>query len=195
MNQEQINIENGAYLDGIRNGDDAVLEKLILEHRPDIIHYVQSRGGTAEEAKDIFSAGLEVLYTQVIEEDLELRRPLGAYLFSICKYQWLNFFRKKRKTTEVTESVEQTHTDRDAVPDVELERRLLHTYIRELLRRLSKDCQQIIYMRWNKESYSTIRDLLGHGSEGYTRKRKHDCQKRLIQLIREDPRIREIYGE
>lgn len=183
------------YLAGILKGDEAIIRHIYEELYPPVLKYIRSRGGSEEETEDVFATALEAIYLQVREGELELEKPFGAYLFAVCRYQWLKIYRKKRRQREVTESVLRVYTDRDAMPDHSLEARLLQSYIRAAFLKLGKDCRQIIRMRWAGESYEAIRKLMGYRSEGYTRKRKHICYQRLQKIVAEDPRIREIYGD
>ena len=89
--------------------------------------------------------------------------------------------------------MENVYTDDHPLPDEQLEKMMLKKVIHELFRKLAKDCQRIIRMRWDGESYETIRKTMKHKSEGYTRKRKHICHQHLLELIRQDKRVEELY--
>lgn len=195
MSAPRNKYDNETYLSGIRKGDEVILHDIYEEFYPGVLKYIRSRGGTEQEVEDIFATALEAIFIQAREGSLELDKPFSTYLFAVCKYQWLKIFRKKSRLGEVTESIEKVHIDREVVPDRQLEKKLLQSYIRAAFRKLSKDCRQIIRMRWAGESYEAIRQLMGYRSEGYARKRKHICYQRLQKLVAEDPKIRELYGD
>ncbi|MCO6488694.1 MAG: sigma-70 family RNA polymerase sigma factor [Phaeodactylibacter sp.] len=184
---------NEAYLEGILKEDRAVLRGLYDEFQPNIIRYIQNNGGTHEEAQDIFASAIVVVYRKVRAGRLVLTSPFSAYLFAICQNLWLKTYRKKSRMAGVTESTERVLADETPTPDEQLEKTMLHQVIRELFSRISDDCRQIIQMRWNGHDYAEIRELMGHKSEGYTRKRKHVCHERLTELVRNDARVKEYF--
>ncbi len=184
---------NETYLDGIKKGDRAVIHSIFTEFQPNIIKHLMSVGACREEAQDIFADAIEVIYRKVQADELVLTVPFSAYLLKICQYTWRKIFRKKSRTTEVTEKIERVSMDESDLPDEQIVKTQLHKRLREAVKKLTEDCQQIIRMRWDKRSYADIAAVLGHGSEGYSRRRKHICQERLIKLIKEDTFIQELY--
>ena len=193
MNATWGKYDNETYLQGIRAGDRTILRSIYDEFQPNIIKYIKSMGGTEEDGKDIFASALVIVYRNVKKRDFKLTSPFSAYLFSICKNILLKYHRSKKQIVEVTEEVERVYSDDNPLPDERLEKMMLHNVIQQLFRKLSKDCQKIIQMRWGGESYASIRKILKHNSEGYTRKRKHFCQQHLIKLIKNDGRVQELY--
>ena len=186
---------NDTFLRGIRTGDAAILQRIYDEYREGVVRYVLSQGGSREDAEDVFEVALVAIFEKLQEGELKLQAPFGAYLFRICRNQWLKIFRVKSRSSGVTEAVERVLTDEADGPDGLLEGQMLRIYFRELFDRLQEDCRRILRLRWDGQSYEAVRQALGHGSEAYTRRRKHVCQERLKQLISEDPRIREFFVE
>jgi len=195
MQFRQKKFDNATCLAGIKAGDSAVLEAIIAAFQPGVTAYVRSMGGSEADAEDIFATALEALYGKLQKEELILTDSFEAYLFTICKFQWLKLFRQKKRMRGVTNAQEQLPDDEASRPDRALERRLLHAYVRAAFQHLSADCRRIIQMRWDGHSYADICTALGYGSEGYARKRKHVCRERLIKLVKQDARIRELYGQ
>lgn len=185
--------DNAAYIKGLRQGDKAVLRSIYDEFQPNIIAYCSKMGASVEEAQDIFASALLVVFQKAKEGSLELKAPFSAYLFAVCKNLLLKSFRSKKRVSEVTDGMEGVYSDGNPLPDEQLEKAMLGKVIRELFGRLAGDCQRIIQMRWDGESYERIKEAMGHGSEGYTRKRKHFCHQHLLELIRKDGRVRELY--
>lgn len=185
--------DNATYLKGIQQENKEILRSIYDEFQPNIIKYALQMGTSEEEAKDIFAGALLVIFQKVKAGNLELTSPFSAYLFAICKNLLLKYFRSQKKTVQVTESEERVYRDDNPLPDEQLEKVMLHKAIQKLFRKLARDCQRIIQMRWDGESYEAIRKALGHKSEGYTRKRKHFCHQHLTELIKKDSRVRELY--
>ncbi|MCB9291983.1 MAG: sigma-70 family RNA polymerase sigma factor [Lewinellaceae bacterium] len=186
-------LDNATYLTGIREGDRDILRHIYDEFQPNIISFCLKKGVSEEEAQDVFAGALLAVFQQAKEESLELKVPFSAYLFAVCRNLLMKSFRSKKRFAEVTEGMERAYSDSNPLPDEQLERAMLGKVIRELFGKLADDCQRIIQMRWDGESYEQIKEAMGHGSEGYTRKRKHFCHKHLLELMKKDERVRDLY--
>lgn len=186
------NYDNDVYIKGIRQGDRLILRSIYDEFQPNILAYLSKNGVQEEDAKDIFASAMVVAFQKAKDGNLVLTSPFSAYLFSICKNLMLKTFRSKKRLAQVTDDVPGGYSDDAPLPDEHLEKVMLNRAIWEAIRKLAKDCQKIILMRWDGESYEKIKELLGHSSEGYTRKRKHVCYQHLLELLRNDGRIQEL---
>ena len=51
---------------------------------------------------------------------------------------------------------------------------------------LKEPCQQVLKLFFAKKTMEEIAEILGFGSTGYAKKRKYKCQKKLMELIKED---------
>jgi RNA polymerase sigma factor (sigma-70 family) len=187
------NLTNKAYLEGIKTENRDILRSIYDEFQGNIIKYICSNGGTVEEAKDVFSEAVVVVFRKVKAGELILDSPFSAYLLAICKNLWLKYYRQKKWSVRVTKNMERVFPDEDPLPDEQVEATIRNRIIREIFTQLTEDCQRIIQMRWDGQSYDAIREVLGHKSEGYSRKRKHICYERLEELIRKDERLKEFY--
>ncbi|MCI5083766.1 MAG: sigma-70 family RNA polymerase sigma factor [Saprospiraceae bacterium] len=187
-------LSNEDYLQGIRTGDSKVLNSIYQEFQPGILQYIIRQGGSEAEAKDIFANAIIVILRKVRGPGLELTSPFSAYLRAVCRNLWLKTFRTKKRTVGVTDEMERGFVDDSLTPDAHLEKTVLHQLIREVFIKLGEDCQKIIQMRWDGQSYAHIREEMGFGSEGYARKRKHVCYERLMGMVKDDPRIAEFFN-
>jgi len=77
-----------------------------------------------------------------------------------------------------------------ARPDV-LEKLVL---VGDQLAQLGGDCRKVLNLFFAGESMENIAQALGYASAGYAKKRKFQCKKQLIGLIREDRRYEELSG-
>ena len=80
----------------------------------------------------------------------------------------------------------------DAATEEQMEKTERYQLFRDKFQDLGADCRQIMTLFFEKRAMSDISKIMGHGSEGYTRKRKHQCQHQLIELIKGDPRFDEL---
>ncbi|MEB2774333.1 hypothetical protein SYJ56_03395 [Algoriphagus sp. D3-2-R+10] len=84
--------------------------QMYRESFPDLASFVSRRGGSLEDAQDIFQDSLIIYYEQLVT-GLEVRRD-GGYLFGIARHLWYRRFRdpfykmEKSSTEELEEVVE-----------------------------------------------------------------------------------------
>jgi len=57
---------------------------------------------------------------------------------------------------------------------------------------LGEDCQKILNLFFSGEKFKEIANKLDLASENSAKKKKHLCQKKLIQMIQKDQRFNEI---
>ena len=182
---------NEWYINGIQQKSPAVLKALSAHFFPMVQDYVTKNSGTKEDAKDLFNDAIITIYRKVQDGDLELTSKFSTYLFSICKNQWLNKLRRKKKISQVTIDDSTVYTDVRQF-DMHFETTERYKLMREKFKVLSKDCQQVLELSWNNDlSGQEIATKMGW-SHGYLRKRKHKCKEKLVQLVRRDRRFVEL---
>ena len=62
----------------------ALIQGLYLESFPDVAKYIASKGGTLDEAKEIFQEGIVRYYEHIVLKQNPLKSGDKAYLFGIC---------------------------------------------------------------------------------------------------------------
>ena len=90
--------------------------------------------------------------------------------------------KRKKEFNEVTLGVE-SELIVDKMTEEEIREMERYQLYRDKFEFLGADCKKLLLLFFEKKSMNTISKLMGHGSEGYTRKRKHNCQKKLIELV------------
>lgn len=68
---------------------------------PVVARYVSKRGGTFDEAKDIFQDALVIYYEKSVECSFGLKANEKAYLLGIAKHLWLKQHRDNSKLTPI----------------------------------------------------------------------------------------------
>ncbi|HEY4150405.1 MAG TPA: sigma factor, partial [Chitinophagaceae bacterium] len=80
----------------IRDGKSDRALTVLYKHFPMMRKLVLTRGGTAQDAEDIFQEALIILCRKAGKPGFILTAQLSTYLFSICRFLW-NDELKKRK--------------------------------------------------------------------------------------------------
>lgn len=175
---------------GLRKRDRKVLTKIYREFFPQIKKHVLSYGGSQEDAEDVFQDAMVVLYRKVDDAEFHLSSKLGTYLFAIGKRIWLHKISRSSKRPQT--GLEQAPGIQAEDLDAQMEKTEKYRLFREKLLLLGKDCQEVLQLFFVKTSMTDIAQKMGYASEGYAKKRKFQCKKKLTDLIKSDRRFQEI---
>ncbi|MCB1148348.1 MAG: sigma-70 family RNA polymerase sigma factor, partial [Leptospiraceae bacterium] len=157
---------------------------------PMILDLIQKNGGTAEDAADIFQEGMVVLYEKVNQGAVEWQSTLKTFLYAVCRNKWLMELRKKknRKTNILEDNVhlaDDTSIQKDIISQEKNE------LMRKHFKKLGDDCQKILKLFFEATSMKDIGNIMGF-SEGYAKKKKFNCQQKLISAVTNDPIFKEL---
>ena len=138
-----------------------------------------------DDAEDIFQESLYIIIKKIDSGDLKLTVKFSTYLYAVCK-NLLKYKLKKLITEQKYKTNEAENTviveDTAEIYKTNKRQELFDHYF--LL--LSPVCKNILKMSWSDYSQTEIADKLGNTIK-YIRKRKHECKKRLIELILKNP--------
>lgn len=180
------------YLYRITQGDKPAIEQLYNEHFPVIRGMVCNRGGVEEDAKDVFQDAVLVLYLKAKEPGFRLTSSVGTYFFSICKNIWYNTIARKGFSNEIS-----FDDDYSAIEDgYSLEEALLYLERGRIFwnafHQLGEDCRELLELFFRKEPMTDIARKMGFSSAVYARRRKLQCKRHLLILVKKDPAYREL---
>ncbi len=191
-NGSQPHLDN-RYIQGIIYHNHELLQEIYKKFLPRIINFIRSNGGSHHEALDIFQDGIMIIYKKATAEELEIKRSFYNYLYTICKNLWMREVEKKKGVTPLLVDTSSTNYNNETIiPDIDhqiREQELYKLYMKKFMA-LGKDCQQVLKSFFEGTDMKTIARKMGYASEGYAKKRKHLCQKKLIEAIRKDPDYR-----
>src|ERR1039457_6248008 len=69
----------------------------LYDHYPKVEKMIYRNGGTRDDAKDIYQEALIIFYNKATDVNFKLTSQLGTYLFSVCRFLWLDEIRKRGK--------------------------------------------------------------------------------------------------
>jgi len=182
--------EDKKFLNGLIKNDPLVLKEIYQSFFPGIAKHVKNNRGNREDAEDVFQDALIVVYRQIKKAPFELTSAFGTYLFGVAKRVWLKkrTRRNKKKERALKENVAEESTDFGGL----LEKTERYCFFREKFRLLGEDCKKLLELFFNKVSMADIAQKMGYASEGYAKKRKFQCKKKLITLVQSDARFEEF---
>ncbi|MEO1514331.1 MAG: sigma-70 family RNA polymerase sigma factor [Bacteroidota bacterium] len=158
------------------------------ELRSKVIHYVRTHGGNAADGQDMYQEGIIVLDRNIREGKFREETSLKGYLYSICRFLWMNQARKQAKTTLTSES-----TTFDGKSEFTPESAYFETERKKLLQlvlnRMEDRCRRILKMWQLSYSMSEIATEMGLANDTQARKAKYRCHQSLMKLIQAHPGI------
>ncbi len=157
---------------------------------PGINTIVVRDGGDSDEGTDLFQDALSILYQKASQGPFEINGSIEAYVFGICRKLWLMRIRRKGVERKyLKEHVASGITKESDDAHAELQKELIYeTHFQQL----GKQCQDILRLFYEKISFREITARLGLKSEGYAKKLKFQCKKKLMDEVRKDPMYSEL---
>lgn len=185
-------MEQPDYLTAILTGDRSGLRHLYEAQFPVIRGLIRDYGGSESDAKDIFQDAVLVVYQKARQPGFQLTSQFSTFFYGVCRNLWLNRRTKKSASAEVTLSEDAKYIAEESDPDQDM----LHVERGNLFwrafRLLGDDCRKLLELFFQKTPMDTIAAQMGYGSEGYARRRKHQCKDHLTELVKKDPAYREL---
>ncbi len=187
--------DENTNIEGIIAGDEAVIKAFYKKNLRYIRGYVLQNSGNEEDVEDVVQDALVVIYQKLTEGSLEFTSTLDTYFYGICKNIWRNRLRKQSKILlkeQVFEGIDEEEINIEDYLEQKEQQRLYHKYFVKL----SNTCKELLLLVFEGKPMKEIAGLTGY-SEGYTRKKKFECKKSLIEMIEKDPLYKElsVYSE
>lgn len=178
------------FLAIIRSGDPVGLRALYKEYLPRIARHIMNKGGSYDDAKDVFQDAIIVLYEKMQKPEFRLTSGFYTFLFGVCRNIWGNRLQKKSRT-EVTipeDAKYKSDTDTEALIYKAEENRLFW----DAFKKLGEDCQKLMRLFFEKTKMEDITSIMGYGSVSYAKKRKFVCKEKLVRFVKDDQRFEEL---
>lgn len=178
------------YIKGIIQHDSQILDIIYQNFAFRIQQHILKKGGTVEDAKDVFQDALMVIYHKTKKEDFELTSQFYTYLFGVCHFVWDRKSKKKANHTVTIPDNNRYKSDSNIEQDIIYRER--HKIFQDNFSKLGAFCQQILTLFYHQKNMQEIAEQLDLKNEHTARNRKYRCQKELESLIRNDRRFEEL---
>ncbi|MEM6318588.1 MAG: sigma-70 family RNA polymerase sigma factor [Bacteroidota bacterium] len=153
-----------------------------------IIQFVQRNSGNFQDGQDIFHEGIIVLDRNVRQGKFKMESSVNGYLFSICRFLWMNQIRKHSKTS-LTEDNSRLDEVEEGTPETQLFSDEQKNILRQLMSNLGERCQKILELWKLSYSMEEIAKELKFSSAAMARKNKYRCQKSLMDIVGQHPEL------
>ncbi len=183
-------MNNQDYIKGLLHHDKKTLNAIYVNYASRIERHIISKGGSSDDAKDVFQDALMVIYKKAQSTDFQLTSQFYTYLFGTCRFIWDRKRKKKSNNTVTIDNAERYTTDSDIEENI-IKREQFNIY-KQNFERLGDFCKQILQLFYTKTSMTEIAEKLGLKNDHTARNRKYRCQKELEKLIKADKRYLEL---
>jgi len=196
MTDAQRTKQEKEILDDIRSGEDKrmtiALQKLQTSFWVKMAHAaVSSRGGTVEEADDIFYDSIGDLVMNILENKFKENSRLSTYFYGICDKKMLSMLSKREKlvlTTDI-EHARHSETENEAEQNwVEKdEKKRRKALVDEVLELVGYPCNQIMIFDSMGFRNEVIAIRIGFKTADSVKSKLYNCRKKLRTIIESNP--------
>jgi DNA-directed RNA polymerase specialized sigma24 family protein len=152
--------------------------KLYKEVFPKVAKYVAGKGGTLNEAKDIFQDALIIYYEKKNSQQEFLDN--GHYILGIAKNLWINKFREESRSVSLEESKTDIPFKEEKEPDLNTGR------LMEILERSGRKCLDLLQsFYYQKLPLSEIATRFGFAGVRSATVQKYKCIEKVRETVKE----------
>ena len=153
-----------------------------------IIQFVQRNSGNFQDGQDMFHEGIIVMDRNIRQDKFKMESSVNGYIFSICRFLWMNQIRKQGKMT-LTEDNTRLDEVEESTPETQLFDEEQKNVLRKLMSQLGERCQKILELWKLSYSMDEIATELKFSSAAMARKNKYRCQKSLMDIVGKNPEL------
>jgi RNA polymerase sigma factor (sigma-70 family) len=182
------------YIDALTSNNSQLLKELYEKFHRRIVNMVVQNGGTEAEAGDIFQDALLAIYNKARSGEFILSCPLDAFLYLICRNNWLKEL-EKRKNRGVTfrdpGGYIPLSDDNFRLAEECLVLQARRNLLLDRLALLGDSCRKLLLLSWNGNSMGEVAEIL-QVTYSYARKKKSECMARLIELVKQSSQFNSL---
>jgi RNA polymerase sigma factor (sigma-70 family) len=150
----------------------------LYKNYPQVEKLILSKGGSKEDAKDIFQEALIIFYEKVCNTEFKLTSAIGTYLYSVCRFLWKDELIKRKGKQAVAISFELTSEEESEFQEA-IEREEKFKQIEDVLSQIGEKCLQILKLfYYDGMKMKAIASKVGLKSEKIAKNQKYKCLER-----------------
>lgn len=168
------------FVEGLRSGNNEVLNALYRKHYGIVLKFIVNNSGTEEAAQDIYQETIMVVYDNVRKGGFELNCRLQTYIYSVARRLWLKHLRKNGKTILFREDEENEVVDVSSEMGEHETKEKQIDKMQKSLQELGEPCATLIrdfYVR--HLSMEQIAEKFGYTNADNAKNQKYKCLQRL----------------
>lgn len=168
----------------LRNRQSYVVHYLSDRYMPMIRLMVNHKGGTYEDARDIFQDGLIIMLEKLDDKKFALTCKFRTFLYCVCENLWKSVLDKRTSATNYMTRRTEPETEKDFTDLID--NQMYEEIFRDVFETLDPISKKILKLYWQEISPREIADKLGY-TYGYVRKKKSEAQSELTEKVKRHP--------
>lgn len=161
------------------------------ELKSKVSSYVRNHGGNAVDGEDMYHEGIIVLDRNIREGKFREETSIDGYLYSICRFLWMNQARKQAKTN-LTDQQTPFDGASDITPETAYTDQERKKTLQSILDKMEARCRTILKLWQLSYSMKEIAAEMGLANDTQARKAKYRCHQALMKLLKENPAIAQL---
>jgi RNA polymerase sigma factor (sigma-70 family) len=168
----------------LRNRQSYVVHWLSDRYMPMIRLMVYQKGGTIEDARDIFQDGLIIMLEKLDDKQFALTCKFKTFLYCVCEHLWKTILEKRQAATNYLTRRGEPEGDKDFTDLID--HQMYEEIFLDVFETLDPISKKILKLYWQEISPQEIADKLGY-TYGYVRKKKCEAQSELTEKVKKHP--------
>ncbi|MEO1260698.1 MAG: sigma-70 family RNA polymerase sigma factor [Bacteroidota bacterium] len=154
------------------------------EIRKKVLQFVRLKNGSDEDGEDVFQDGISHLVMNIRKGVFRGESSLQTYLMVICKKLWFYKFNRQVKLNAIKKEIPTPEISDIETPEKILIYKERSKMVKVILEKIGSPCKEILSLWALSYSMKEMAGKLGYKNEGSMRKKKHQCQKKIMELIK-----------
>jgi RNA polymerase sigma factor (sigma-70 family) len=150
---------------------------------------VYQKGGTNDDAHDIFQDGLIIMLEKLDNKEFALTCKFKTFLYCVCEHLWKSVLDKRQAATNYLSKRSEPESDKDFTELIDYQ--MYEEIFRDAFETLDPISKKILNLYWQEVPPHEIADKLGY-SYGYVRKKKCEAQSELTEKVKRHPGYQRI---
>ena len=169
-----------------------LLEQAILqlyeEHAGITRSFIMGKGGTEQDADDIFQETVVSFIDSVQKGKFRQESGVRTFLISISKHLWYNEIRRKQRAGTREKLFETDREHEESGISEQMQDRELKNQLNKLLQELGESCKKILELFYYENlSMKEIVSHLHYENEQVVRNKKYKCLQQLTDKMKQNP--------
>lgn len=172
------------YIDGLRTGNERVLNDLYKKHYNVVLKFVVSNSGNSDNAKDVYQDTIIILIEKCKDPEFKLTCQLQTFIYSIARNLWLKQLKKNKYELQLIDTAgEKFISTEEEVNFHELKEENIQNALQSLSE-LGEPCSTLIKDFYiTKLSMDEIAEKFGYTNSDNAKTQKYKCLQRLKRLF------------
>ena len=171
------------YIEALRRNDERDIHEIYQQHSASALRWVVARGGSPDDARDIFQEALIAVFEKAQQPDFVLTCPLGALLHVIYSRKWIDRLRQKGRESEVRNEEERRYNievadDTLTVAEDALAEQNRQERLGKAFEQLSELCRRLLSLLSEGTAPPSAAETLQMNSVDTLYRRKNACTER-----------------